>query len=831
MKRLFVAITMLLGLASSSMGGALKGKVTDSEGHALPSVSVVTDAAGVATQTNVSGEFLLQYEEEIGRVTFSSIGYKARQFRVVDVPDVVVLEPLYYEGTHILVRSNRAQKGVTPVAFENLSKEDIERDYTVGEFPLLLTSTPNLYAYADGGSALGYSYMRLRGFDDKRVVTYINGVPLNDPEDHATYFVDLPDFAANVSDIQVQRGVGNSLYGDASFGGSVNIVTSSLNRPRHVVLAAGYGEYTSGGKPVSDIYKQSLEYSSGLIDGRWSFSGRFTKQKTGGYRYRSWYAGWAYSFSVARLDHNLTTELYVYGGPMHMHLAYYGASHADLEQDRRANSLNYANETDNFNQPHYELHNTLQLGDRMTLSNSLYYIRGKGYYEQFKEQRKFAEYNISPSFVDIDTSTGAPYSRGDLVRQKWVEKNQVGWNPRLDIEHEHGLHALGGSFYYFESDHWGEVVWAQHVSGPLSPRLRYYQYTGQKYVASVFAQENYRLTEKLSTQLAAQLRYARFDFDQMKLGAFAGHEYDADWLFLSPRAGVTYALAEGTAVFMNVAVASRAPSDDDLYDADDPDKFPQLEILSNSGDTLFAFGDPTVASERLWDVEFGVNHQAERFQVGGNFFWMRYTDENVFEGGVDDVGRYITVNVDRAVHMGVELSAAVTPVDGLTLGGNASYNHNRVKEYVDSLVVYDQDWNYVGRHVVDYKDKTTSGFPEYLGQLTADYKSDRGRVTFGVRFAGKQFAELLNVDSLAIDPHAVAFLSASYTFRNLFHLGNLRISGRVDNLFDSKYITSGYGYSYGMVENPGDPVTVITETEYFVAAERSFYGQVSLELF
>ncbi len=831
MKRLFIALTLLLGLATNSGGGELKGKVTDSEGHALPSVSVVTDAAGVATQTDVGGEFSIQYAEEIARVTFSSIGYKSRQFRVTDVPDVIVLESLYYEGTHILVRSSRAQKGVTPVAFENLSKEDIERDYTVGEFPLLLTSTPNLYAYSDGGGALGYSYMRIRGFDDKRVVTYINGVPLNDPEDHATYFVDLPDFAANASDIQVQRGVGNSLYGDASFGGSVNIVTSTLDRPRQVVLTAGYGVYTSAGGSVSDIYKQSLEYSSGLIDGRWAFSGRFSKQKTGGYRYRSWYSGWAYNFSVARLDHNMTTELYVYGGPMHMHLAYYGASRADLEQDRRTNSLSYANETDNFNQPHYELHNTLQLGDRMTLSNTLYYIRGKGYYEQFKETRKFAEYNIDPSFIDIDTSTGAPFSRGDLVRQKWVEKNQVGWNPRLDIEHERGRHALGGSFYYFESDHRGQVVWAQHLSGPLSPRQRYYQYAGRKLVASAFAQENYRLTEKLSTQLAVQLRYAGFDFEQVKLGAFAGHEYDVDWLFLSPRVGFTYALTEGTAGYVNFAVASRAPSDDDLYDADDPDKFPQLEILSNSGDTLFTFGDPTVASERLWDIEFGINHQAERLQVGGNLFWMRYTDENVFEGGVDDVGRYISVNVDRAVHMGVELSAAVTPVDGLTLGGNASYNYNRVKEYVDSLVVYDQDWNYLGRHVVDYKDKTTSGFPEYLGQFTADYKSDRGRVTFGLRFAGEQFVELLNVDSLAIEPHTVAFLSASYTFRNLFDLGDLKVSGRVDNLFDSKYITSGYGYSYGVVESPGDPVTVVTETEYFVAAERSFYGQVSLELF
>jgi len=442
----------------------LGGRVVDDESNPLIGVSVVTNIPGLGTQTDEVGIFSLKLRDDITRVTFSSIGFKSRQFRVGEIPEIVVLEPTYYRGEDIIITADRAQSGVTPVAFENFSKDDIERDYTVGEFPLLLETTPNLYTNSDGGAPLGYAYVKIRGFDDKRIATYINGVPLNDPEDQATYFVDLPDFAANVDDIQVQRGVGNSLYGDASFGGSINVVTSALSRPKQMTLTSGYGEYTSGGSSVSDIYKQSVEYSSGLVDGRWSFSGRFSKQRTGGYRENSWYDGWSYYFSAARLDPNMTTELYVYGGPIRMHLSYYGLSRDDIAENRRGNPLAYSNETDNFNQPHYHLHNRYRINDNTMLTNTFYYIRGTGYYEQLKNldnNEDWIGYDIDPTRISNVA--------GNVVRQQWVEKSQAGWNPRLDISHDRGRHSIGGSFYYFESDHWGQVVWAQGVEPRLFP--------------------------------------------------------------------------------------------------------------------------------------------------------------------------------------------------------------------------------------------------------------------------------------------------------------------------------------------------------------------------
>ncbi len=818
MKHTTTAIIMAILLAATGYALPLGGKVVDENGRPIVGASVVTNLDGVGAATDDRGEFSLPTREGITRVTVSAVGYRSRQFPADDLPPTIKLESMFIRGEDILVTADRAQYGVTPVAFDNLSRQEIERDYTVGEFPLLLSSTPNLHAFSDGGASLGYSYMKIRGFDDKRITTYINGVPLNDPEDQATYFVDLPDFAANVTDIQVQRGVGNSLYGDASFGGSVNIVTSGFSRERKTALSFGYGEYTSGGHSVSDVYKQSLEYSTGLIGGRWAFSGRFSKQKTGGYRYNSWYHGWSYYFSIARLDPNMWTELYVYGGPMKMHLAYSGASREAIAQDRRVNPWHtYSNETDNFNQPHYHLHNIYRINEHTTLSNTLYYIRGKGFYEQFKGARSFYEYNL-------DTSLTGGHESGDLVRQQWVEKNQYGWNPRLDIDHERGRHSLGGSFYYFESDHWGQVVWAQHLTGVFDPQHYYYQYFGKKWVGSLWLQEDYDLTNRLSVLATAQMRYQRYSFDQVRMGAFKGYDYNVDWLFFSPRVGFNYDFSSGWTMFTSFALSSRTPTDAAIYDANDPFIMPSLEIesvsLTASGDSVIQFGDPTASSERVYNFELGGQYRHSKYTFGINGFWMEFRDEIIPYGGINENnGLVITVNADRSVHAGLEFTGAVKPSDEIKLEGNFAYNYNRVKEYqkeVDGLPV-------------DFKDKTIVGFPDYLGNLIVAYDARPLQITLRSHYVGRQYMELYNLEDLSIDPYWTSSVSVGYTFGDLLDFGRLTIQGRVDNLFDRKHEVSGYGDNY-LMDQDGQTV-VAGWAEYFVGPERSFYTQLRLELF
>ena len=823
----FLPLLGALLLATGDGHAALSGQVVDPGGQPLAKVSVVTDVAGVGTQTDDSGMYTIENPTDVTRITFSSVGFQSRQFKLLDLPFEVVLEPMYIRGSDIVVRADRSGAAI---ACDDYSRRDIDRDYTVAEFPLLLSGTPNLYSFSDAGSALGYSYMKIRGFDDKRVTTYINGVPLNDPEDQATYFVDLPDFAANVTDIQIQRGVGNSLYGDASFGGTVNIATSALSQSRRTAATAGYGQYTSDGSRVGDIYRQCIEYASGLVDGRWQYNGRFSRDKTSGYRHDSWYQGWAYYFALARLDPSMTTELYVYGGPMQMHLAYDGATRAQIAKDRLANPYHtYANETDNFNQPHYHLHNVYRLSERATLSNTLYYIRGKGYYEQYKSGREYAEYNI-------DTSLTGGVTKGDLVRQKWVYKNQVGWNPRLDIKHARGEHSLGASFYYFNSDHWGQVVWAQNVTGPLDPRHKYYQYYGDKRVASLYAQESYGLTDRLNLVATAQLRYQRYKFDQDRMGAFRGYHYNVDWLFFSPRLALNWRVDDRLSLQGFAAISSRTPTDADIYDANNPYILPSLRIRSMttslSGDTTYVFGDPTADAERVYDIEAGGQYRTDKYACGVNLFWMDFRNEIIPEGGLNEnTGLPITINADRSVHAGVELTAAFRPSERLRVEGNYAYNNNWVKKYAGEIDVYDANWDWSRKQKVNYAGKVIAGFPAHLANLLIEAQYDRARATLRFQYAGKQYAELFNVDSLAIDPHVTASVSAEYLLPRVVEGGDVTLQFRIDNLFDTKYESSGYGWTYGLTDVSGNNVTLIHEGEYFVDAERSFYTQVKLELF
>jgi iron complex outermembrane receptor protein len=824
----------VLGCAAIAHGAAAKRIVVDPEHHPLAGVSVITNLPGVGSQTDSSGDFDLVLSGDIRWVTFSCVGYRARQFSIWVVPDTVVLEPIAHRGEDVIITADRAKGGITPLAFENFSRDKIERDYKIDEFPTLLESTPNLYAHTDAGGGLGYSYMSIRGFDDKRISTYINGVPLNDPEDQATYFADLPDFASTITDIQIQRGVGNSLYGDASFGGSVNIVTHALSRERRTLLSTGYGNYPVNGKLEGQLSKQTISYSSGLVDGRWEYAGRFSRQSSGGYRYNSWYDGWSYYLSAARLDTKMSTELHVYGGPMRMHLAYLGATLGDIAKDRRTNPLTYSNETDNFNQPHYQLHNIWNLNDRTTLSNTLYYIRGKGYYEQLKSKKPYADYNIDPQYVD-DSVPGEKYTAGDIVRQQWVHKNQIGWNPRLDIEHKRGTHSLGGSFYYFDSDHWGQAVWGEHLTGGLDPRNRYYEYFGKKYVGSLYAQEIYNLSPKVSAQTTAQIRYQRYKFNQTRMGAFKGYAYDLDWLSFSPRIGVNWTVTDKASLFGNVAMSSRTPTDADIYDAGDPAAFPSLEVLdstTSTGGTIYKFGDPTAKSERVYDFELGGTFKESHWQSSLNLYWMEFRNEIIQSGGVNpNTGIPFTANADRSVHAGIELSATVNPAPHLNVSANGAFNYLRIKKYIASLPLNDSAWNEIGRIDEDMSGKTITGFPMQLGNILVDYSQTRWRAVYRLRLVGKQFMELRNLDSLAIKGHAVSSISGEYRIPEFLNLGLLTLSVRVENLFNRKFLTSGYGWNDFYQASPSGPREFDNGAEYFVNAERSFYAELKLEMF
>ncbi len=809
-----------IAVGSHSHAATLSGKVVDSLKQPLVGVSVITDVPGIGTKTNVVGEFALTYPDDtpVKRVTFSSVGYQPKQFLVAELPSEIMLQSVMVPGEDVLVSATRAQTGLSPVAYSNFTANDIDRDYLIDEFPLMLESTPNYYAFSYAGGGLNATEFKIRGFDSKRIAVYIDGIPLNDPEDHYTYFVDLPDYASEATDVQVQRGVGYSQFGDAAFGGTINIASAQLSTTRKVTLTSGYGRFYEGSDFISEMRRGSVEFASGLLDGRWMLDGRYSKQYSGGYRDETWYEGFNYSLAMSRVDPRMTTTLKTYGGPIRYHMAYYAIDTGQLRTDRRTNPTDYDNETDNFNQPHYELHNTYQLSEKSVLRNTLFYVRGKGFYEQYYGGANAPDFNIQPPQLTDSTDPEI-----DLVYQQWVNKNQWGWSPRVDIENNKWHHAFGGSFYYFNSEHWGQVTWAENLLNSVPPQNRYYEWFGKKYFASAFIHETFAPTDRLRLIYSLGLKYIRRDFDQTEMGAFAGYEFDTDWLFVSPRVGFTYQLTKQASLFASAAITSREPDDGAIYDANDPGTIPLLEItgdqLSDSGNTIYSFGDPLIKPERVYNFEIGTQYRTPTWNTGLNLYWMEFRNEIVQEGGIDDLGNTNLGNAKRSVHAGIEISAARMFAKQFTLSGNAAWSYNRLKKYE---IQRDIDWDGVPDTTIDLSDNPTAGFPDLVANLIADLKIDPVRLVYRFRAVGRQYIENGGQKNLSIDPYTLSSVSASVFAGSMSGFGKLTLTARMDNLFDELYEVGGYAY-----DNDGD---TNDDGFYYVGGERTFFVQLRLDI-
>ena len=516
----------------------------------------------------------------------------------------------------------------------------------------------------------------------------------------------------------------------------------------------------------------------------------------------SWYEGWSYYLSASRLDPKSTTTFTTYGGPIRSHAVWDGIDRDTWKLNPRANFLTYINEGDNFNQPHYELHNTYKIASNTILTNSAYYIRGKGYYEQFKKGRDPFEFNINPSLF-ADTSI----SDIDVVVQQWVEKNQLGINSRIEQTHERGIHAFGIAGYYFDSEHWGQTNSSSNVTNLFIPGQRYYEYFGKKWNFSTFVEERYQLKNNLRGQASLQMRYVKYDFKQTPLGAYPnGYVFDKDWFLVSPRIGLNLRLDDQNSVFASFSITSRTPTDRELYDANDPADSINLDVKS----------------ERIFDYEFGYRFNSSRLSATANLFYMNFQNEVIF-WGTDDDGSRLTDNARRSFHSGIELSADIAISPQVKLTSNFSYNHNRYRDYSPIIANYGAG----GAFVADYNDNVIPNFPEMIGALIADYKTNRTRLTYRFNAVGKQYLESRNIDSLSIAGFGVSSLSGSYELYESATFGKLTFSATVENIFDKLYLQSGYGGNFVLDASANSEI--FGWAAYFPSAGRSYFVQLHLD--
>ncbi len=363
-------------------------------------------------------------------------------------PKRVILEP-------IEIRAVRAGEK-SPFTQTTLGKAALGKNNLGQDIPFLLNQTPSVVVHSDAGNGVGYTGIRIRGTDATRINITLNGIPYNDAESQGVFFVNLPDFASSVNSIQVQRGIGTSTSGTGAFGASINMSTNETRTVPYAELNNSYGSFNS--------WKNTVNVGTGLIGNHFTLDGRLSRITSDGYIDRASSDLRSYFLSAAWLTEKSTLRANVFSGKEKTYQAWYGVDEATLETNRRFNAAGtekpgepYDNETDNYQQTHYQLFYNRTLNSRLNLQSAFFYTRGLGYYEQYKAGQYYMDYGLAYPMYGGDTVFTT-----DLIRQLWLDNHYYGMNASLQYKDEQKEIIAGGGGSRYLGDHYGKVIWASN---------------------------------------------------------------------------------------------------------------------------------------------------------------------------------------------------------------------------------------------------------------------------------------------------------------------------------------------------------------------------------
>jgi iron complex outermembrane recepter protein len=784
--------------ASAALDAAtISGVVTDGQtGEALANVNIRIQGQGLAAVTDAQGHYTVSGLSESMHILHAThIAYATQSVRAALAGDLrldLQLTAAYLPGDAVTVTATRAEDRDTPATFSNITRKELKDRYTVQDMPKLLSELPAINTYDETGNGIGYSYLTMRGFDQRRIAVMVNGIPQNDPEDHNVYWVNFPDLASSLEDIQVQRGAGSAFYGPAAIGGSINLVTDRFDPEPKLTVSSGYGSY--------DTRKIGVTLNSGLIDDRLALYAHFGKTQSDGYRDLAWVDFLSYFFGGAHYTARTTTRFHIYGSKNRDHLNYYGISPVATRNGqtvealedrtlRRENPITGAEEIEDFHQPHYELITEWAANPALVVSNSLFYVQGGGYFDFDGSWADDTYFRLTPQYGY--RSSGYP---GRSLIRAYVNNRQGGWLPRVTYQGENGTSEMGLELRYHQSLHYGQIRWAQNLPAEVTPDYRYYEYKGSKWIASAYINHNHRLTDRLNVMANLQLAYKRYRLFDEK---YVGTEFTVPNTFINPRLGVNYNLNEKVNLYTSVARTEREPRLVNYYDAAES-TWSTPQFVQDAGG-VFDFDQPLARPEKLNNVEIGAALTTRQFRFNANVFWMDFRDEIVKSGQLDLFGQPITGNADKTLHSGIEISGAYLPIPTLTLQGNATLSRNTFKSHTD----------FSSGQAVVLDGNRISGFPDLLANLRATYERGEFRTSVSLRYVGKQFTDnsqdnrqnpglraAAGYSPLAVPAYGLADFSASYDLGRKLGMKGFEIQLTVNNLFDILYETHGEGLSF-----------------------------------
>jgi iron complex outermembrane receptor protein len=698
------------------------------------------------------------------------------QEKLQDTTKIQALEQVYLNGVRVAADS--------PITHSNLTKQDLAKRNLGQDIPVLLNYLPGVVTTSDAGAGVGYTGIRVRGSDATRVNVTINGIPYNDSESQGTFWVNLPDFASSIESLQLQRGVGSSTNGSGSFGASLNIDTDRSSKDAYAQIANSYGSF--------DTRKHSVKFSTGLLNDRVEISGRVSNITSDGYIDRASSDLKSYFLQGSYKTDNTFIKALVFGGREVTYQSWFGIDEQTLSTNPTFNPAGmysdedgtvrfHQNQVDDYDQDHYQLIWNERYNNNWSTSATLNYTKGSGFFEEYKEDASLDFHGLLPITIDGETST-----ESDLVRRRWLENNFYALSANANYKDENWDTTTGVFYSYYQGLHFGEVIWATNFTGP-NLGDRYYSGTGDKHELTAFSKASYKINNSWSVFGDLQMRivnYKTAGLTSDKVNMVVDEQYE----FFNPKFGASCSLNQGNQLYVSYGRASREPRRSD-------------------------FEQGVFTPEILDDYELGWRFTGENNTLSANLYYMDYKDQLVLTGQLDDSGGFIRETSGNSYRAGLEVEGDFKVLKQLHVRPNIALSSNKNKDYTTSR----------DGELVNLGTTNISFSPSFIAGNSIDYSPTQNlQIALLSKYVGEQYLGNIDSQTSKLDAYFLNDFSVNYTITKLSFAKSLVLQGLVNNIFDVKYISNGYFYTYDDDFSTPGTVTTIEGAGFYPQAGINF---------
>lgn len=809
---LIFSLFTLLGFSQKSISGIVESE----EGKAIPFAKIRVVHSQNGTISDAEGKFKIEnITSDSKRIIVRALGYAEQEISIESNTNYLKLQLFKQIQNLETVQVDATRPQVDPSSATKINKkEDLQGKNFGQDLPILLNTMPSVVTTSDAGAGIGYTGMRIRGVDAERINVTINGIPVNDPESHGVWWVNMPDLVGSVDNILVQRGVGTSTNGAASFGASVNIKTDNISEEAYGTIDNAVGSFNT--------WKSSVRAGTGLIDGKFAMDVRLSRILSDGFIDRASSNLKSFYLSGSYVGKKSLIKAVTFSGKERTYQSWYGTpesvingdanemnAYADrnylsdaeranlLESGRSYNYYTYQDEVDNYQQDNYQLHFTHTFSPKTTLNIAGHYTKGRGYFEQYKFGQDLSDYGFSNVVVGGDTVAST-----DLIRRRWLDNDFVGFVYSLshNVNSNFSL-QFGGAGNTYIGDHYGEIVWARYAS-QSEIYDRYYDNNAQKSEFSSYLKADY---VKGNWSLYADVQYRYVDYNFGGFDDVSGNLIDIDqkevYNFVNPKVGGSYAFDANNRLFLSAGIGNREPVRKDFRESSMQSR-PEHETLT--------------------DLELGHSFETAKLQVRTNIYVMNYENQLINTGKINDVGAYTRINVDESYRLGIELAAIVRPFDVLDVHAGFTYSENKIASFTEYVDNYD-DPNYEQTQI-DHENTDMAFSPNVIGNIGFTYRPVEGlALNWMTKYVGDQFLDNTSNQDRKIDAFSYSNVSLNYTIEDLV-FKSITFGVQCNNILDAKYQNNGYTWGY----IAGGQRTV--ENFYYPQAGRNFMFRLLIEI-